>query len=90
MSQPIVANNKPIAVNLKAGEQYYFCTCGKSGNQPFCDGSHAGTDFAPKAFVADKDGDAYLCQCKQSGKGAFCDGSHSRIPDEKIGQAADS
>lgn len=90
MSQPIVANNKPIAVNLKAGEQYYFCTCGKSSNQPFCDGAHAGTDFAPKAFVADNDGDAYLCQCKQSAKGAFCDGSHSRIPDDKIGQAANS
>ncbi len=64
--KPTVANNKPIPVDLDAGEEYYFCTCGKSANQPFCDGSHKGTNFAPKPFVAEETGEAYLCQCKQS------------------------
>jgi len=59
MSNPIVADNKPAKVSLKKGEEYYFCTCGKSANQPFCDGSHKGTSFAPKAVVAEEEGDAY-------------------------------
>ena len=61
MSQSVIADNKPIAVELKAGEKYYFCTCGRSGKQPFCDGSHVKTSFSPKAFTAEKDGKAYLC-----------------------------
>jgi glutamate synthase domain-containing protein 2 len=86
MGKPTVANNKPVAVELSAGEEYYFCTCGKSGNQPFCDGSHVGTDFAPKAFKAESDEQAYLCQCKQSANAPFCDGAHARIPDDQVGQ----
>lgn len=86
MAKPIVANNKPVAVELSAGEEYYFCTCGKSGNQPFCDGSHAGTDFVPRAFTAESDGEAYLCQCKQSANAPFCDGAHARISNDQVGQ----
>lgn len=86
MDKPIVANNKPVGIELKAGEEYYFCTCGKSANQPFCEGSHKGTNFAPKAFVAEEDGEAYLCQCKQTGNPPFCDGTHTKIPDDKVGQ----
>jgi CDGSH-type Zn-finger protein len=86
MSKPTVADNKPIPVELTAGEKYFFCTCGKSSNQPFCDGSHKGTEFAPKAFVAEKDGKAFLCQCKQTANAPFCDGSHSSIPDEQVGE----
>ena len=56
MSKPIVADNKPIPTDLKAGEKYYFCTCGQSSGQPFCDGSHKGTDFKPQAFTAEEDG----------------------------------
>ena len=56
MSKPTVSDLKPIPVELKAGEEYYYCTCGRSANQPFCDGSHKGTDFTPKAFVAEEDG----------------------------------
>ena len=86
MNKPIVANNKPIPVELKAGEKYFFCTCGKSSNQPFCDGSHGGTGFSPKMHVPEADGKAFLCQCKQTGNAPHCDGSHSGIPDEDVGK----
>lgn len=85
--KPTVADNKPIAVDLKAGEEYYFCTCGRSVSQPFCDGSHKGTSFKPKAFIAEKNGEAFLCQCKQSAKTPFCDGTHARIPVDHIGKS---
>jgi CDGSH-type Zn-finger protein len=77
--KPTVADTKPIAVNLKAGEEYYFCTCGKSASQPFCDGSHKGTGFSPKPFTAEQDGEAWLCQCKQTGTPPYCDGSHKKV-----------
>lgn len=68
----------PVKVDLKAGEKYYYCTCGRSDNQPFCDGSHAGTDFKPMAFEVDKDQEAYLCTCKKTGNPPYCDGSHAK------------
>lgn len=85
MSNPIIADNKPIAVNLKKDEKYYFCTCGRSGNQPFCDGSHKGTSFTPKSFTVDKDEKAYLCQCKHTGNTPFCDGTHKKFTDDQKG-----
>lgn len=84
--KPIVANNKPAKVELTKGDEYYFCACGRSNNQPFCDGSHAGTDFKPKAFTAEQSGDAYLCQCKHSANVPFCDGSHKQFDAEAIGK----
>jgi len=90
MSNPIVADNRPKKVTLTKGDQYYYCTCGRSQNQPFCDGSHAGTSFKPRAFVAETEGDAYLCRCKQSGKAPFCDGTHKQIPDELVGKEGPS
>ncbi|MFT5473258.1 MAG: CDGSH-type Zn-finger protein [Candidatus Promineifilaceae bacterium] len=86
MNKPTIANNKPIPVELKAGDAYYFCTCGKSAKQPFCDGSHKGTSFAPKSFVAEEDGEAYLCQCKQTAKAPFCDGKHAKVPEDQVGK----
>lgn len=88
MSNPVVAGNQPKVVNLKKGEEYYFCACGRSKNQPFCDGSHQGTSFTPKAFTAEIDGDAYLCACKHSGNVPFCDGTHKRFTDDQVGQEA--
>ena len=76
---PVIANNKPAKVELEEGKEYYFCSCGRSSNQPFCDGTHKGTDFKPKAFTAEESGDAYLCQCKYSSDKPFCDGSHKRL-----------
>ena len=84
--KPRVADNKPIPVELKAGEEYYFCSCGKSANQPFCDGSHAGTEFSPKPFTGAEDGEAYLCQCKQTANPPFCDGTHAQVPDDQVGE----
>lgn len=88
MSNPIIADNKPIAVELKAGDKYVFCTCGQSANQPFCDGSHKGSDFMPMRFTAEKDGRAFLCNCKQTGNAPFCDGTHKAISDDQVGQEA--
>ena len=70
---------KPIAVEVEAGKKYFFCSCGESANQPFCDGAHSGTDFQPLAFTAEKTGKAYLCQCKKSSNAPYCNGSHSSI-----------
>ncbi|MCY9870749.1 glutamate synthase-related protein [Vibrio barjaei] len=86
MSKPVVASNIPIKVELEQDKEYYFCTCGRSKNQPYCDGSHAGTEFKPQSFSADKSGDAYLCRCKHSANLPYCDGSHKQFNDEQVGQ----
>jgi CDGSH-type Zn-finger protein len=88
MEKPTIADIKPIAVNLEQGKTYYFCTCGKSAGQPFCDGSHQGSSFAPKAFTAEKDGAAHLCLCKQTGNAPFCDGSHVKLSPDQVGKEA--
>ena len=85
MSNPVIADNKPAKVNLTKGEEYYFCACGRSANQPFCDGSHAGTDFKPKAFVAGETGEAYLCACKHTGNVPYCDGTHKGFNEQQVG-----
>ncbi|MCP5535770.1 MAG: CDGSH iron-sulfur domain-containing protein [Akkermansiaceae bacterium] len=86
MNKPTVADIKPAVVNLTQGKKYFFCTCGKSANQPFCDGKHKGSGFSPLAFTAEAGGDAYLCQCKQSGELPFCDGTHKKLTRDQIGQ----
>ncbi|ELA7189315.1 CDGSH iron-sulfur domain-containing protein [Vibrio alginolyticus] len=86
MSKPIIADNKPIKVELKAGQEYYFCRCGRSKNQPYCDGSHSGTGLKPMSFSAEKDEDAYLCQCKHTANAPFCDGTHKRFTAEQVGK----
>jgi glutamate synthase domain-containing protein 2/CDGSH-type Zn-finger protein len=89
MENPIVAANKPVAVELEAGQEYHFCTCGRSASQPFCDGSHAGTRFTTKSFVAESDGEAWLCRCKHTADAPFCDGSHKRFSDAQVGREGD-
>ncbi|MCF6193789.1 MAG: glutamate synthase-related protein [Kangiellaceae bacterium] len=86
MSNPIVADNKPIKVNLSKGQEYYFCTCGRSKKQPFCDGSHAGTSFTPQSFAVENDDDAYLCACKHTTNAPFCDGTHKQFSKDNIGK----
>lgn len=79
MSEPKIADKKSIKVDLEAGKTYFFCTCGESEKQPFCDGAHKGGDFTPQKFVAEKDGPAFLCACKHSKKQPFCDGAHKEL-----------
>ncbi len=86
MSNPVIADNKPVKVSLSKGEEYHFCTCGRSKSQPFCDGSHVGTAFTPKVIVAEQDGEAYLCACKHSDNRPYCDGTHQKFTDDKIGK----
>jgi len=86
MSNPIIADNKPVKVNLSKGQEYHFCTCGRSRSQPFCDGSHAGTEFTPRVIVSDADQEAYLCACKHTRNAPFCDGTHARFTDDQVGR----
>ena len=79
MSKPKIPQKAPYAVELEQGKKYAWCACGQSSSQPFCDGSHKGTEFSPTVFTADETKTAYLCGCKQSANGAFCDGSHNGL-----------
>ena len=79
MSEPIVAQKGPFPVAVTAGETYAWCACGRSKNQPFCDGSHKDSGIAPMLFTAEKDDTVYFCGCKHSGNGVLCDGSHKRL-----------
>jgi CDGSH-type Zn-finger protein len=89
MKQAIVADNKSIMVNLKGGQYYTFCTCGRSKSQPFCDGSHKNTEFMPLKFYVEKDKTVGLCMCKQAKTSPFCDGSHKNVPDSFVGKVFD-
>ncbi|MEH6345561.1 MAG: glutamate synthase-related protein [Bermanella sp.] len=86
MSHPIIGDNKPKKVELTKGEEYHFCTCGRSQKQPFCDGSHKGTEFKPMGFKADESGDAFLCACKHTNNAPYCDGSHKQFKADMVGK----
>ena len=77
--EPVIAQKAPFPVEVEAGKTYFWCACGRSAKQPFCDGSHKGTDFSPQKHTAAKDGKLFFCGCKKTGKSPLCDGTHSRI-----------
>jgi CDGSH-type Zn-finger protein len=79
MPSPNIAQKSPYAVDVKTGTKYWWCACGKSNNQPFCDGSHKGSEFVPMPFEAKSDRTLYFCGCKHSGKAPLCDGTHSKL-----------
>lgn len=76
----VIANRKGYYWELKAGKRYFWCSCGRSKSQPFCDNSHVGTAFQPVLFKAEKDEDVIFCGCKQTATAPFCDGAHSNLP----------
>jgi mannose-6-phosphate isomerase-like protein (cupin superfamily)/CDGSH-type Zn-finger protein len=81
MTTPVVARPKPCLVTAKAGRTYFWCSCGRSAKQPFCDGSHQGTDFTPLKYVAGaQDEELLFCGCKHTRNGPFCDGAHTNLP----------
>ncbi len=78
----ILVDNTEIssaAERLEAGKTYAWCSCGESSKQPFCDGSHKGTEFSPKVFVAEETKTSYMCNCKHTANQGFCDGTHKTL-----------
>jgi CDGSH-type Zn-finger protein len=76
---PKIAQKAPYPVEVEAGKTYFWCACGQSKAQPFCDGSHKGTAFTPVKVTAEEGRRMFFCGCKASAKAPFCDGSHSRL-----------
>jgi CDGSH-type Zn-finger protein len=79
MADPVIAQRAPYAVDVKPGD-YWWCACGRSKKQPFCDGSHKGTAFAPVEWKASASEQAWFCACKRTARQPMCDGSHKRLP----------
>lgn len=79
MADAKIAQKGPYIVDVEAGKTYYWCQCGRSNKQPFCDGSHSETEFTPMEYKAEDTRAVLFCGCKRSGRKPVCDGSHSRI-----------
>jgi CDGSH-type Zn-finger protein len=79
MAEPVIAGRAPLAVDVEQGKNYYWCTCGRSQKQPFCDGAHKGTEFAPLKWTAVATKKVYFCNCKKTGKPPLCDGTHAKL-----------
>jgi len=77
--EPTVAQNGPYQVEVEEGRGYFWCACGKSQRQPYCDGAHKGTGIEPIRFKAETTGTVNLCGCKQTDDTPFCDGTHNMI-----------
>ena len=78
MNKPIRAGDSAIALEVEKGKSYFWCSCGKSSKQPFCDGSHKGSEFTPMAYKAEESKKLFFCACKQTDNQPFCDGSHNK------------
>jgi CDGSH-type Zn-finger protein len=78
--QAAIGGRTPIPVEVEAGKDYWWCTCGKSAKQPFCDGSHQGSTFSPLQYTAAETKKAFFCTCKRTANAPLCDGAHSKLP----------
>ena len=78
MNKPVIAQTSPCIVDVEPGT-YHWCSCGKSAKQPFCDGSHEGSEFSPVEITVDKPKSLFLCGCKHTKHPPFCDGSHGEL-----------
>lgn len=78
-STPVVAQKAPYGIDVEAGKTYYWCSCGLSKNQPFCDGSHKPTSMTPMAYTADKTAKVWFCGCKAAATKPLCDGAHKKL-----------
>lgn len=79
MTEPVIAGNAPKVLDVEEGKSYWWCACGRSKNQPFCDGSHEGTEFSPVEFKPEASGKCAFCLCKHTGNKPRCDGSHAKL-----------
>ena len=79
MTKGNIAAKLPIVVEVEAGKTYFWCACGDSKKQPFCDGSHKGTEFEPVKFTAEETERSFLCACKQTNNPPFCDSTHGTL-----------
>ena len=79
MSEPTIAQKSPIPVEVEEGKTYFWCTCGQSANQPFCDGSHKETDFTPMPWKAEETKRVVFCACKRTDGKPLCDGTHNSL-----------
>jgi len=78
MENPVIAQKSPYVLEMQPGS-YYYCTCGKSANQPFCNGSHRGSEFVPKKVEITDIKKVAWCGCKHSANAPFCDGTHAKL-----------
>ncbi|MFZ1470652.1 MAG: CDGSH iron-sulfur domain-containing protein [Paracoccaceae bacterium] len=76
---PHIAQKAPYPVEVESGKTYFWCACGKSAKQPFCDGSHKGSEFVPVKYTAEASKKVFFCGCKHSGKAVLCDGTHKTL-----------
>jgi len=76
---PEIGGRTPLPIDVEAGKSYWWCACGRSRSQPFCDGSHKGTAFSPIEWKAEKTEQAFFCACKRSAARPLCDGSHKKL-----------
>ncbi len=79
MGEPVVAQKSPFEFEVEEGRSYWWCACGRSANQPFCDGSHKDTEFTPLPYEAKRSRAVYFCGCKRSGNAPLCDGTHNDL-----------